>query len=142
MTEDFQDEDCRNVEGTTSVLRYFEIERLSREKECKVTNLVAEAVYEVEVGEGDGWVKKATIRNIGEHWICFILNEYPGTWWERIHCVGDVKCTPIKKCGGIVFPFFECKDIIFVGMDGYEIFKKISLFSDGIFSKRNKISER
>ena len=75
MTEDFQDEDCRNVEGTTSDLRYFEIERLSRGIECRVTNLVAEAVYEVEVGEGDGWVKKATIRNIGEHGICFILNE-------------------------------------------------------------------
>ena len=61
-------------------LRYFEIERLSRGIECRVTNLVAETVYEVEVGEGDGWVKKATIRNIiGEDGICFILNEYPGT---------------------------------------------------------------
>ena len=49
-------------------MRYFEIERLSRGIECRVTNLVAEEVYEVEVGEGDGWVKKATIRNIiGEH---------------------------------------------------------------------------
>ena len=47
-------------------LRYFEIERLSRGIECRVTNLVAETVHEVEAGEGDGWVKKATIRIIGE----------------------------------------------------------------------------
>ena len=78
MTEDFQDEDCRNVEGTTSDLRYFEIESLSRGIECKVTNLVAETVYEVEVGEGDGWVKKATIRNIGEDMNMFHFERIPG----------------------------------------------------------------
>ena len=77
MTEDFQDEDCRNVEGTTSDLRYFEIESLSRGIECKVTNLVAEAVYEVEEGEGDGWVKKATIRNIGEDMNMFHFERIP-----------------------------------------------------------------
>ena len=49
-----------------------------------------------------------------------------------LHCVGDVKCTPIKKCGGIVFPFFGCKDIIFVGMDGYKMLKKISLSSQKV----------
>ena len=59
-------------------MRYFEIERLSRGIECRVTNLVAETVYEVEVGEGDGWVKKATIRNIiGEDMNMFHFDRIP-----------------------------------------------------------------
>ena len=58
-------------------MRHFEIESLSRGIECKVTNLVAEAVYEVEEGEGDGWVKKATIRNIGEDMNMFHFERIP-----------------------------------------------------------------
>ena len=42
-----------------------------------MTNLVAETVYEVEVGEGDGWVKKATIRNIGEDMNMFHFERIP-----------------------------------------------------------------
>ena len=42
-----------------------------------MTNLVAEAVYEVEEGEGDGWVKKATIRNIGEDMNMFHFERIP-----------------------------------------------------------------
>ena len=62
-------------------------------------------------------------------------------WWERPHCVGDVNCTPLKSVVELFFPFFVSKDMIFVavGMDGYKVLKKSS---DGIFSKRNKISER
>ena len=43
-----------------------------------MTNLVAEAVYEVEEGEGDGWVKKATIRIIGEDMNMFHFERIPG----------------------------------------------------------------
>ena len=45
-----------------------------------MTNLVAETVYEVEVGEGDGWVKKATIRNIGEDMNMFHFERIPGNF--------------------------------------------------------------